>query len=336
MRSEEPNRRMWVKSEPNHPSDDVGLAYPMNTPYPSLFHNQIDDADVIYRGIRDNSDSAPTKALLEQMWAEFEPYADTNFRTEFAKPENFESRLWEMYLGYTLLLKGKQLERTQGKGPDFHVASRLGAPIWIEATTPSAGEGHDAVPKWHDGPLPTGFTDAIILRLRNAIESKHKKLLDYLNSGTVGPNDPFVIAINGHRLLSGWKGLEPNPPRIVRAVLPLGDSYITYSREKKAATGGGHKHRPEILKLSGNSVSTTIFQDPAYRDISAILYCDLDVCSLLVNESDIGLDYVMVHNPLTGNPVAHRWLPCGREFWVDGSQLFEENYMQRKCPRGDF
>jgi hypothetical protein len=291
-----------------------------------LFENQINAIDQTYLRIRDNLDLASTKAFLERLWRRFAPFADKNFRSAIA--QSFHSRFWEMYLGHALLISGKQLKPVSDAGPDLCV---LGLPelLWIEAIAPSAGKGPDAVPEEPLGVTYTLPSDEIILRLRSAIEEKFQKYKIYRDGRLLSPSEPFVIAINGRGLPSAWT--ETDLPRIVKAVFPLGSSYVTIDKNTMEKVDEGYMYRRKIIKLSGNPVSTTVFQDPQYAGISAILYCNHDIFNRPPKESDISLGFSVVHNPLANNPVPHRWLPCGREFWVEEDRLVINDWYKERA-----
>lgn len=293
-----------------------GIRCAMEEPLHPLLENRIKATDRTYLRIRDDPDLATTKGFLEQMWARFAPFADRNFRSAIA--QSFHSRFWEMYLGYALLLNKKELVPAPDAGPDICV---IGLPerLWIEATAPSAGKGPDAVPEEQLGVWYRLPSDAIILRLRSAIEEKFQKYKTYSDGGVLSPSESFVIGINGRGLPSAEA--ETDLPRIVKAVFPFGSSYITINKNTMEKVGEGYTYRAEIIKSSSKPVSTTVFQDPRYAGISAILYCNSNVGNRPPEESAIGLDFSIVHNPLARNPVPHRWLPCGREFWVEEDRL---------------
>jgi hypothetical protein len=166
-------------------------------------------------------------------------------------------------------------------------------------------------------PIPA---EALILRYRNAIEEKFQKLVGYLNNGVVKAADPYVIAVNGRALPHSI--YEPPLPRIVQALFPLGDMFVTFDSHTKRLVDSGHHYRPKIEKKNGQPVSTIVFLDPTYDAISAVLFCPSDVWHFPANEAQMGLDFTLIHNPMAKkNPLPYRWLKCGREFWVEGDQL---------------
>src|SRR5882757_1264405 len=68
-----------------------------------------------------------TKEWMEDLWQEFEPYADPNFLAEF--PKRFNQRSWELYLGATFLDRGYNLAQHDAAGPDFDVHDTPGKRI---------------------------------------------------------------------------------------------------------------------------------------------------------------------------------------------------------------
>lgn len=298
----------------------------MEKPSQPLFDSRINATDQTYLRIRDDPTFVSTKSSLERMWVRFAPFADRNFRSAIA--QSFHARFWEMYLGYALLINGKQLKPVLNAGPDLCVLG-LPEPLWIEAIAPSAGKGPDAVPEEQLGVTYKLPSDEIILRLRSAIEEKFRKYETYRDNGLLSPSEPFVIAINGRGLPSAWT--ETDLPRIVKAVFPFGSSYVTIDKNTTERVEEGYIHRAEITKSSGSPVSTTVFQDLRYAGISAILYCNHDMFNRPPKENVISLGFSIVHNLLANNPVPHRWLPCGREFWIEGDQLVINDWYKERA-----
>jgi len=129
--------------------------------------------DKEYLELRDNSKHTNLKQYCEDPWEKFEPYADFQFRSEFATQPRH--RFWEMYIGVYLLDQNFNLRpHSNQKGPDFHLIED-NRNIWIEATVPSEGTGDDAVPSpfIHDpnrlGQIPE---NKILLRFTNSVSEK--------------------------------------------------------------------------------------------------------------------------------------------------------------------
>lgn len=135
---------------------------------------------------------------------------DPNFESNLCSGS--EARYWqflsEALLGHELLDAGLEVQPSRD-GPDFLVMHE-GRKIWIEVICPEP----TGVPEnWlgHEPNRRVTFPhEAILLRWASAIKEKTEKLLGnpekmklgYLKKGVVGPDDSYVIAVNG-RLLRG-------------------------------------------------------------------------------------------------------------------------------------
>jgi type I restriction enzyme S subunit len=234
------------------------------------------------------------------------------------------------------VLIGVQLERGgipfihPKSGPDFLLAHE-GRRIWVEVVCP---EARDIPEEWtHHTPgsavsLPH---EALLLRWTAAIKEKAEKLLGgprsagYLKKKVVGPEDVYVIAVNG-RLLRGFQGVFPELsgisqyPYAVEATLALGPLQVQIRRDTMKATETGYQHRPSILKVGGSAVPADSFFDPRFRPISAIWAVDLDEAGLVGKYNP----KAVVHNPMAFNPLPKRFLPAGAEYFaVDCGDHFE-------------
>ena len=294
-----------------------------------LFRDDIEPCDEPYRVIRDDPDEADAKVFVERLWGFFSPYADHNFRGKIAT--SFSQHFWEMYLAFGLAMQGANLQpissggqsRRDRLGPDLQLLG-LPHPVWVEAIVPFRGGGPDQVPEMRLGTVQDIPSEALILRYRHAIEEKFRKLLFYLKKGVVKDSDPYVIAINSRSLPFGI--YEPPTPRILQALFPLGDLFVTFDPVAKRVVESGHQHRAQIEKKKGNPVSTTVFLDPIYEGISAVLFCPSNVWNRPPNDAEVGLDFMFIHNPLAKNKIPHQWLKCGRECWMEDDHLVIKNW----------
>lgn len=75
---------------------------------------------------------------------------------------------------------------------------------------------------------------------------------------------------------------------------------------------GGFEYRPELKKVAGNTIPTTLFLDPKYGAISGILYSRASVNFL---PQPMGGDFIFIHNPLATNPVHHGFFKLGQEYY---------------------
>jgi type I restriction enzyme S subunit len=161
----------------------------------------------------------------------------------------------------------------------------------------------------------------ILLRWTSAIKAKAEQLLGdrkgtiqgYLKDGIVGPDDAYVIAVNGCRLRSG-----PFPallgisqfPFAAEAVFPIGPYQIQIDRETLKKVGDGHQHRPFVKNKNGSDVPAYTFLDPYFAPISAIWAVDVNGTSAVG-----GLEpMVVIHNPNATNPLPLKFLPSDADY----------------------
>jgi type I restriction enzyme S subunit len=194
-------------------------------------------------------------------------------------------------------------------GPDILIEHE-GRRIWIEAVTVTDGEPGKA-----DSICPTGDStvpdEKIILRYRSALDAKHRKLQDYLSKGIVKTEDSYIVAVNGYALSYRWADAEM--PRILKAVFPLGALQFVLNRGTKAFTGSRHQFRPSITKGSGAGVSTELFVNDQCSGVSAVMHSYANAC---MTAQPLGVDFILVHNPLAANPVPHRLIRSTREYFA--------------------
>jgi dipeptidyl aminopeptidase/acylaminoacyl peptidase len=273
----------------------------------ALLDPQISPDDADFAFIRDDPRSETQRRLVEDLWTRYQPYADPTFQQKIAR--SCHPHFWEMYLACALMDQGHQLapKRTD-EGPDICIL-KSGHRIWVEAVAPGRGEGVDAVPFPPVGAeyVPKG---KVILRLRSAIEEKWRKYQAYREAGSVLPDDPYVVAVNGGKVPYA-SAVGSGLPYIVQAVSRLGSKYISLDRETLEIREQGYTTRPFVQKLRGSPVSTGIFVDGGYEGISGVLYSDARILNFPVPN---GSEFVFVHNALPTNPLEKGWV-TGIEFW---------------------
>jgi type I restriction enzyme S subunit len=164
-----------------------------------------------------------------------------------------------------------------------------------------------------DGSLEIPEESKIVLRYTNAIDAKYGRYLKYREKNIIAENDPYIVAINGHSLSDGWAAYG-EMPRVLKAVFPIGVLQVVLDKNTTRIMGSRHQFRPEIVKTSGCSVSTEIFIDRKYSGISAILHSCANVG---MSSRPLGVDFLLVHNPLAARPVTQQLLDTDREYWVE-------------------
>lgn len=281
----------------------------------------------------DSEKSQLIRQRLEEACTEFvsSGYGDRNALQKICSAD--DSQYWQQMsevLIATELLKEKIRITHPAKGPDFVFADG-DRKVWIEVICPEPRGISDDWTKHIPGIAVSLPHEAILLRWTAAIKEKAEKLLGkdgtygYLSKGVVGPNDAYVIAVNG-RLLRGFNGGLPELvgisqfPYAVEATLALGPLQVLIDRTSLQAMESSYQFRPLVRKANGIDVPADTFFDPKFAPVSAIWAVDLDE-QILIGELR---PMVVVHNPLATNPVGRNVLPAQSEYSaVDSGTHYE-------------
>ncbi|HLP30024.1 MAG TPA: hypothetical protein VK150_01605 [Geothrix sp.] len=251
-------------------------------------------------------------------------WADPKFLTELSSRE--EQKFWASVseaLVYQLLL-GKTFgaRRNPGRGPDFLIQNGSQR-IWIEVTCPEPTGLPENWKKIAWGEASSVPHELVLLRWTSAIKTKANALIGnmtrkktgYLQTGIVGANDAYVIAVNAcclrHGPFPGILGISQFP-YAAEATLPIGPYALQIDSKSLQVVDRGHQYRPFLLNKNNAEVSTKLFFDPQYNGISAIWALDLNGSSAIGNHEPIAL----VHNPNALNPLPPGFLPSQNEYVV--------------------
>lgn len=252
-------------------------------------------------------------AHLEELWQLFKPFADPHFVREISNgnESTFQQRYWEMLLGAHLLRGGLQLIPTGGAGPDFRIQLNDGRTLWIEAVSPTPGEGQNRIP---DLPLidpnsdepPAGVQlpdTEILLRYTAAVENKRRKREQDMEAQIVRPTDPFIIAVNAGQLgLFSWTGISQNPA-IVEAVYPVGPQQYQFNVGNPTESRIDLQYRPAVATVNGVQIPTDGFLSARAAGISAVLATSRSEFHIFDQPST---PYIVVHNFSAAQPLR----PC--------------------------
>nr|WP_315229779.1 hypothetical protein [uncultured Albidiferax sp.] len=254
------------------------------------------------------------RAMLQEMWSRYEPYADSDFRHGFAR--DVDGRFWEMYLGCSLLEAGRTLlpvaERQRDGGqPDLCVLED-GRRIWIEAITPDEGApGPDQIVR----PIPINEGGGLVaapirqaqLRTSGAFWTKAQKIGRYIEQGVIAPEDPRIIAISASRF--GVFVAEQPLPLVMTTLFPIGDAYVTINRMTGDVLEEGF-HAAPFIQRERNPIPRTAFLDERFADISGVIWSRIGIGNLSRQVRPI----TYVHNPLAQTPLPLNWGVWDREF----------------------
>lgn len=277
-----------------------------------------DGTDPAYEALRrpPNGHCARCRGQFLELWKLTAPFLDRELIDRARS--SLHSAYWEMQVAAGLLDAGVTLvprdqRSPRNAGPDLLSATPY---VWIEAIAVQAGKGEDAVPTPPERVAYSVPDDQILLRIIQAIDAKRGKREDYIARGWVRESDPYVVAINSGNLPNGKSELPL--PRIVRAVFPFGHYAVSMDVSTGSITRGFFQHRDAIVKKSGASVETTLFENPAFAGISACLYSVADAFNPPVSMAH---SLVLVHNPLATVPLARESLRGLMQYWREGDEL---------------
>jgi hypothetical protein len=286
----------------------------------------------IYCRTRDKTDKYNTRGrdFMEAMWLDCASLLDPDIlqRATLYMPPVF----WELYLAHTLKRAGICLQpqprtKVNKKGPDLFAAN---PDVWIEAVIAGMGTGPDAMEYPPMGVVYDAPVKSFVLRLRNAIETKAVVMAKYIREGLIRPDQATVIGVSG-AILPNAIGEGP-VPRILQAVLGVGNPVVNIARRTGQIVSHEVEHRDEVAKRSGTMIKTDPFLDPAYSHISAIIYS----ASCWVNHpTPSGSDLTVIHNENANVKLHHGWLPIGDEYWRGNDQLHSAKHSARKAADPD-
>jgi type I restriction enzyme S subunit len=241
---------------------------------------------------------------------------DTKFDQDFTdgEDEHFYSYLWEMLLASHFKNIGLDISSAD-EGPDFKI-DLSGQTIWVEAICPApTGLPDDWLRATQAGEIRVRSVphEEMLLRWTAALKEKKEKLTGkrerdritgtevvrpgYAAKGTVGQDDPYVIAVGACRLGQLETDLHlgiSQLPYAVEAVFPVGPLEVVISRETMETVDTRHGHRLFIRKPSGAEVPTDSFLNPDYAGVSAILGSPAGLNAACGSKTPIAV----VHNPL--------------------------------------
>lgn len=286
----------------------------------SLFELDDSEADLAYQRLKraERYQEARIQAALEEMWAECEPYLDSDFRNQFRS--NPDARYTELHLIWVLLRGGKTLRRRDAvkkadrdKGPDVCVpgAERT---IWIENI--SQGRGADSNPDQipelpRDGRAAWAPTEQVALRITNGLDTKNKVFADYRAKGLVKATEPCAVAISGAQYFSQSGSMDL--PMAAKAVYPFGDEFVSIDVETGEEVGRGRHYSPHIRRGNGDTIPRDSFLTGAYAGVSGLVWSR----STIGNSDRAENDLVFVHNKTADSPFPERWFAWRHEFIVD-------------------
>lgn len=267
------------------------------------------------------------RAWMEDLWTQYETYADTHFLEEFKR--QFTQRTWELYLGATLLNRGFKLGLRKDDGPDFQILNNKNSTAcWIEAIAVTKGTGPDKVPELVYNGVSNIPTDEIVLRISNGLNVKYKKYLSDCEKGLIGEKEPYVIALDRSEL----DHVDVLLPNILKALFGVGNLALRMRVGGKPVKNPENfwTHEPIINKRSGESVSMHFFDNLLHSGISAVIYSRDGIINSPRKLNEMGENFFIVHNPQAKNPLPSGFFPFGEEYTA------KAGFIQKTRKNSDF
>lgn len=250
--------------------------------------------------------AATHRAKAEAMWEQYSPYADRTFLSSLRT--DFHARFWEMVLCTELLAAGFKIVKHSDAGPEFYTMLR-GRRFWLEAVSPKAGNGPDAVPSIDYGNAGTVPIDQIVLRIASALSEKLSHYRRGIDAGRISPEDGYIICINPSQVPHAKFGTEPSYPS--RALYGVGNLTLSIDRDSRKIIDQFNEYTPSLTKKSGATVGTSPFFGPGETACSAVIYSVMDFYNI---DRIRGNDFGVYHNPNAAYPLATEAFPMFHQF----------------------
>ncbi|UOV00200.1 hypothetical protein [Pseudoxanthomonas mexicana] len=263
------------------------------------------------------------RGKAEAMWEKYSPYADRNFLSSLRT--EFHARFWEMLLCTQLLEAGFQVVKESSAGPEFYITLD-GKRFWVEAVSPKAGTGQDAVPPIEYGHAGTVPIDRIVLRLASALSEKLSHYRRALAAGRISPNDGYIICINPSQVPHAKFGSDPSYPS--RALYGVGNLTLSIDRDSRRILDQFNVHTPSITKKSGASVATSPFFGSGEISCSAVIYSVMDFFNI---DRCVSNDFGVYHNPNAARPLPTQAFGMFDQFVPE--PIDESRFTLRHIPR---
>jgi hypothetical protein len=197
-------------------------------------------------------------------WANGFKDRDGKFVKEFQT--TFDSSFWELYL-FAVLKHFELKVDFSVPSPDFLITNDGG--MNLEATVALHAQGSTTEHETRGANIPDDLNELnrqAILRIRNSIDSKHKKYAKVYSSLDHVKNRPFVLGITAFDRPFGQLACQ----RAIEAVL-----YGYYVDEERFLQEGGAlqgKHVSAVTKNNLSKVSVGVFAQEEFAWLSAVVF----------------------------------------------------------------
>jgi hypothetical protein len=293
-----------------------------------LLHQDLKATDPLYRIVQEPHPqfNPPTLFLdrVEDLYATCHDLVDEKFPIQIKS--QFGSCYSELYFGATFRQHlGLRVSHPSDEGPDFYLHD---LDCWAEIVTLSSGAEDNPNSIL---PIENGMWDhmkvreQIMLRITSSFMYKSRKILEYIEKKIIGNSQRVIICING-----GWLKGPPlirfpyypvgGFPEVVSALLPIGNMVFLINKGNRRITEKTFEFRDTIAKQKNDTdpigIKSDYFIDHMFAHISAVIYSYANICDT-IDDSSLGRDFFVIHNPLAKHPIPLGSFKCGIEYKVE-------------------
>jgi len=261
--------------------------------------------------------------IVEKCWSLFQPYAETNFKTEAKTKGHFHQRVWELYLGAFFINWNYELCNKGPEGPDFKIHTQDNCTVWVEATAPGTEYTEWPEPGFVFGGDVETTHKKLVLNFTGAMKAKKDHYNKNREAGIINKNDSYIVAINGFDFPKEADHIleEKDGGNYVfkKALFALGPLVLKRTKTK-GFESAGYLHSQSVQKDGKDGevkIECGLFCNNFYKEISAVLftYEHLHLMEDKNIEKSFGKNFVFTKNPYAINPLPDNFWPrVGHEF----------------------
>ncbi|TGK07412.1 hypothetical protein EHO59_04740 [Leptospira semungkisensis] len=258
-----------------------------------------DEMDQYYILTRDDKYRKETKDVIQHVWdtlIELKLIGDNIEKFVKDAQRNFHGALWQLELTY--ILQGRfNLIPPKETGPDI-IIERAGEIIIIDCVSSNIS-GINKVERIM-GQVEVLNQDSRKLRVLESINKKYSIYEKWVKKGIVTASDKLVIAVDTSNIPSGDLVGHPYANIMESVLFGVGNQVFVYNHETGNLTIQYDKQK-EIKKENGSLVTTNLFENPDFQDISGIAWKNTN---FLFDHSLSGDNIRLYKNPKTSKQLS--------------------------------
>ncbi len=249
--------------------------------------------DQYYVLTRDHESRKEIKEIIQNVWDDLIKSNLIGDNIEkFVKDAqlNFHGALWQLELTYVLKQRYSLIPPKEN-GPDI-IIEEAGEKIIIDCVSSNIS-GKNKIEKVF-GQVQILNQDRRKLRVLESLTKKYSVYKRWLEKGVVGPLDKFLIAVDTSNIPEGDLVGFPNRNIMESVLFGLGDHFFEVDLRTEIVKIQ-HDKQEEIKKENGSIVTTSLFKNSEFEDISGIIWKGTN---FLFDHSLTGKNVRLYKNPL--------------------------------------